>query len=90
MDIPRLSVAVPTIDPGKSDYIVEVAHRRFNLRTYPNVKYHEGVRLPHRFYTTRAMTVKELHLKICEAIERDSVKFTAIELFSYSRMWVFE
>ena len=60
------------------------------MRSYPNVKYHEGLKIAHRFYTTRAITVKELHLKICEAIERDSVKFSALELFTYSRLWVFE
>lgn len=40
-DIPRFSVSVPTDTPGKKDYIVEVHLRRFELRTSPNVKYHD-------------------------------------------------
>jgi hypothetical protein len=65
-DLPRISVQVPTEDPNKKDYIVEVHQRRFELRTSPNIKYHEQLKMPHRFYVSRSTTVKELHLKICE------------------------
>jgi hypothetical protein len=89
-DIPRISIQVPTEDPNKKDHIVEVHHRRFELRTSPNIKYHEQIKMPHRFYVSRTETVKELHLKICEQIEGGSVRFNAFELFQYSRLWVFE
>ena len=89
-DLPRLSIQVPTEDPKKKDYIVEVHLRRFELRTSPNVKYHEQVKMPHRFYISRSSTVKEMHLKICDQIEHGSVRMNAFELFQVSRLWVFE
>lgn len=89
-DIPRVSVQVPTDDPGKKDHIVEVHLRRFELRTSPNIRYHEQLKMPHRLYVSRATTVKELHLQICEQIEGGSNKFNAVELFRLSRLWVFE
>ena len=67
-DIPRFSVQVPTDDPGKKEHIVEINYRRFELRTSPNIKYAQQIKIPHRFYISRAATVKELHLKICEEI----------------------
>jgi len=69
---------------------VEVHLRRFELRTSPNIRYHEQLKMPHRFYISRSSTVKEMHLKICEQIEGGSVKFNAVELFRLSRLWVFE
>ena len=64
--IPRVSVQVPTEDPMKKDFLVEVHLRRFELRTSPGVRYHEMRKMPHRFYVSRASTVKEMHLRICE------------------------
>jgi len=81
---------VPTDDPKKKDYLVEVHLRRFELRTSPSIRYHEMRKMPHRFYVSRASTVREMHVKICEQIESSSNRFTAFELFNYSRLWVFE
>lgn len=39
-DLPRISVQVPTAD-NQIDYIVEINHRRFELRTSPNIKYYD-------------------------------------------------
>jgi hypothetical protein len=89
-DIPRISVQVPTDDPAKRDHIVEVHQRRFELRTSPNIKYHDQLKMPHRFYVSRSMTVREMHLRICEQIEGQSTRFKAFELFHLSRLWVFE
>lgn len=81
---------MPTDNPKMPDHIVEVHQRRFELRTSPNIKYHDQLKMPHRFYISRAATVKEMHLKICEVIEHGSTRFTAFELFQLSRLWVFE
>lgn len=89
-DINRISVQVPTEDPKKKDFLVEVHLRRFELRTSPNIKYHEQLKMPHRFYISRSCTVKEMHLRICQQIENGSAKFNAFELFELSRLWVFE
>lgn len=37
--IPRYSVAVPTENPTRPDYIVEVQLRKFKILTWPRVKY---------------------------------------------------
>ena len=65
----------------KQDYVVETNHRRFELRTSPNIKYHEQIKMPHRFYISRQTTVKEMHLMLCEKIQDRSVRFSAFELF---------
>ena len=37
--IPRISVTVPTEDQTRPDFIVETSLRKFNIITYPRVKY---------------------------------------------------
>ena len=88
-DISRKSVQVPSETPGNKDYIVEVHLRRFELRTTPNIRYIDQIKMPHRFYVSRSATVKEMHLSICEAIQNKSRQFNAVELFGLSRLWVF-
>lgn len=46
--------------------------------------------MPHRFYISRSTTVREMHLRICEGIQHKSRQLNAVELFGYSRLWVFE
>ena len=81
---------VPTDDPNKKDHIVEINFRRFELRTSPNIRYAQQIKIPQRFYVSRTATVKELHLRICEEIYSSSAKNTGYELLGYSRLWVFE
>ena len=38
-EVPRKSIAVPTDNPTRPDYIVEVQLRRFKILTWPKVKY---------------------------------------------------
>lgn len=89
-DLPRISVQVPTEDPDKCDFIVEAHMRRFEVCSSPNIKYIEKLKMPHRVYVSRSSTVREMHLKICEAIQNKSAEFKASELLELSRLWVFE
>ena len=63
-EIRRKSIAVPTDDPVRSDYVVEVQLRHFKIHTEPSVKYF-GKRLTGQVYCSRTDTVKELINKIC-------------------------
>jgi hypothetical protein len=74
-------VQVPTEDPCKKDYIVETNHRRFELRTYPSVKYFECLKMPFRFYVSRSCTIKELHLNIVENLKNSKEIYTTFQLF---------
>ena len=56
-DIVRTSTAVPTQDADKMDYIVEVHQRRFNVRTFPGIKYNPGLAHTASIYVSRSATV---------------------------------
>ena len=63
-EIRRKSIAVPTDDPLRSDFIVEAQLRNFKIQTVPQVKYF-GQSVTAQVFCSRADTVKELISKIC-------------------------
>ena len=66
-DIPRFSVAVP-VGMDKTDYLVELNVRRFQIVSQPRVKYVNGVENPLQIFVSSSMTVKELHYQICQTL----------------------
>ena len=61
-----MSVAVPTSDPTKPDYIVEMNLRKFNIITFPRVKYCPKV-ISKEIFVSRSDTIKEVLVKCFEA-----------------------
>lgn len=60
VDIPRFSVAVP-VGMDRTDYLVEINLRRFQIVSTPRVKYINGIENPLLMFVSSSMTVKELH-----------------------------
>lgn len=58
-DIPRFSIAVPC-GIEKTDYVVEINLRKFQIVSWPFVKYIKQIPMTYLF-TSRYATVKELH-----------------------------
>ena len=55
------------------------------------MRYVNGLQVPKNVFTSRAVTVTELHFSICEAFANESEgKWTASELMDFSRLWKFE
>ena len=89
-EIKRKSIAVPTDDPVRSDYVVEVQLRNFKIHTEPQVKYF-GKRLSGQVYCSRTDTVKELISKICgSATFSKTGQNTPEELANSCRLWKIE
>lgn len=86
----RKSIAVPTENPERPDYIVEVQLRRFKILTWPKVKYFPRA-LSLDVYCSRSDTVKELMSKLCESEEANEVGGkTSDELIQICRLWKME
>ena len=90
-DFAKLSVPVPTADPDKPDYIVETHQRRFKIRSFPNIKYNQGIQSFTTFFVSRASTVNALHSAICEKLAKSSKDklMSAHMLKGLSRLWRF-
>ena len=88
--IPRLSIKVNVGE--KVDHVVEVNFRKFNMVTYPRVKYlSHGLLNPGLVYISRQATVMELHTKLCRKFASESNGKYSAEMFAgYSRLWKFE
>ena len=65
-EIRRFSVAVPTDNPTRADYVVEVQLRRFKILTWPRVRYFKQA-ISMDFFVSRASTIKEMVHRICES-----------------------
>lgn len=62
----RKSIAVPTDDPSKPDYLVELQLRTFKIITWPRVKYfRDSIRVD--VYCSRSDTVRELIHRLCSS-----------------------
>ena len=86
----RKSITVPTENPERPDYIVEVQLRRFKILTWPKVKYFPQS-LSLEVYCSRTDTVKELISKICQSEEANDVAHrTSDEMIQYCRLWKME
>ena len=90
MEIRRKSIAVPTDDPVRSDFVVEVQLRQFKIHTLPQVKYF-GSKVSGNVYCSRTDTVKELISKICNSstFSRAS-NACGDELATCCRLWKLE
>ena len=90
VSIPRLSIKVNVGE--KEDHVVEVNFRKFNMVTYPRVKYLSyGLPNPGLVYISRQATVLELHTKLCKKFASESnSKHSAEQLVGYSRLWKLE
>jgi hypothetical protein len=88
--IPRLSIKVNVGE--KEDHVVEVNFRKFNMVTYPRVKYlSRGLLNPSLVFISRQATVMELHTKLCKKFASESNgKYSAEMFVGYSRLWKFE
>jgi len=62
----RYSIAVPTENPTRPDYLVEVQLRKFKIYTLPKVQYFKN-NVNAEVYVSRADTVKELISRICSS-----------------------
>jgi hypothetical protein len=92
IDIPRFSVAVP-VGMDKTDYLVEINLRKFQIVSTPKVKYVNGVESPLLIFVSSSMTVKELHHQICQTIldvSKEKYTLSSEELVGFSRLWKFE
>ena len=89
-EVPRKSIAVPTDNPTRPDYIVEVQLRRFKILTWPKVKYFPQS-LSQEVFCSRTDTVKELICRITssEMYQQISQK-PGEELATYCRLWKIE
>ena len=67
----RYSIAVPTENPTRPDYLVEVQLRKFKIWTTPKVQYFKNS-INCEVYVSRADTVKELISRICNSQIFDS------------------
>jgi hypothetical protein len=83
-------VAVPTQDPANPDFIVEMQLRKFNIVTFPRVKYLPKT-LSKDIYVSRSDTIKEVLVKCYESnafatnSEQSAGYFTNL-----GRLWKFE
>ena len=86
----RKSITVPTENPERPDYIVEVQLRRFKILTWPKVKYFSK-QLNKEVYVSRADTVKELIARICSSEAYDGISDKVGYALAHScRLWVME
>ena len=87
----RHSVAVPTENPTRPDFVVEVQLRHFRIITWPRVKYFPRV-LESEIYCSRNDTVKELIYRICSTSEFDNMSpdKNGEEMANLCRIWKLE
>ena len=71
-ELRRKSICVPTDNPQRPDFIVEVQLRRFKIITWPRVKYFP-TSLSQDIYCSRTDTVKELISQICWTEEAGNI-----------------
>jgi hypothetical protein len=83
-DLPRLSIAVPTTS-GKDDYIVEINLRKFNIVTFPNIRYFEGITNPKLIFISKNATVQELHSIILHELKADVHGVSQLKILT--RLW---
>jgi len=76
----------------REDFVVEVNFRKFNMVTYPRVKYlSKGLTNPGLVFISRQAYVIELHTKLCRKLASESNgRLSAEMLVGYSRLWKFE
>ena len=88
--IRRFSITVPTEEPTRPDYVVEIQLRKFRIVTYPKVKYFpQSIRK--EVYVSRADTVKELIARICNSETYDQISDkVGYSLANSCRLWVME
>lgn len=88
--IRRYSVAVPTDDPTRPDYIVEVQMRKFKIISWPKVRYFTK-NVIKEVYVSRADSVKELISRICNSTLYDELcDKVGLGLAVSCRLWVME
>ena len=85
-------MSIKLLTNEKEDHIVEVNFRKFNLVTFPRVKYlRSGLPDPSLVFISSQSFVIDLHTKICRKLAKDSQgKHSAEMLVNYSRLWKFE
>ena len=90
-EVRRHSIAVPTDNPTRPDYVVEVELRHFRIVTWPRVKYFPTV-LEQEIYCSRSDTIKEFLYRICHTSEFESAARSRVaeELAQNCRVWKLE
>ena len=89
-ELRRKSIAVPTENPERPDFIVEVQLRRIKIVTWPKVKYFPQS-LSLEAYCSRTDTVKELITQICLSNEANNITDKmGDEISMYCRLWKME